>query len=443
MNGYDPATYGTNDNPKTSNSVWSNSREITINPTTPSNNYQIKIELNSSIFNYSSVNLDGSDIRFFDASNNSLDYWIESWDTSGKSIIWVEVLYSGTSIIYMRYGNTEALSESYGENTFIFFDDFENESIDSNKWYLNGVTGYAIADGRLNITYYDMDGGNLLTTANPLNENSCIIEYDVDCDNDFRINLFCSQTPIKRSSGGGNWYMILAPWAYNESRIDWFTDGSLRPHIITGAPYYTNYRGTLKVKYNNANNQQIWLTTTTGLIFDNILLNEFSTDNTYLSLSTARIAYLSFIAIRKYSDIEPVITVGPEINDIVPPIITINQPHDAEQFEYTPIFDISIDESNLEEFWYTIDNGANNYTISSLTGAINQGAWDAASDGPVTIRFYARDDAGNTGTNSVMVAKIPSELPTPPPGIPGYDIYLLIGALSVISALLIRKRVKS
>lgn len=32
MNGYDPATYGSNDNPKTSNSVWSYSREITINP---------------------------------------------------------------------------------------------------------------------------------------------------------------------------------------------------------------------------------------------------------------------------------------------------------------------------------------------------------------------------------------------------------------------------
>jgi len=78
----------------------------------------------------------------------------------------------------------------------------------------------------------------------------------------------------------------------------------------------------------------------------------------------------------------------------------------------------------------------------SLTGTINQNAWNAASDGPVTIRFYARDDAGNIGTNFVIVAKIPSELPTPP-GIPGYDLYLLIGALSVISALIIRKRLKS
>jgi hypothetical protein len=37
-----------------------------------------------------------------------------------------------------------------------------------------------------------------------------------------------------------------------------------------------------------------------------------------------------------------------------------------------------------------------------------------------------------------------SEEPPPtPPGIPGYDLYLLLGALSIISALLIRKRLKS
>ena len=129
--------------------------------------------------------------------------------------------------------------------------------------------------------------------------------------------------------------------------------------------------------------------------------------------------------------------------DIVAPIITINAPITAEEFDYTPIFDITINEANLEEYWYTIDNGANNYTISSLTGTINQAAWNAASYGPVTIRFYAKDKAGNIGTDSVIVAKITSEQPTPPPGIPGYDLYLILGALGILSALLIRKRLKS
>lgn len=443
MNGYYSTIYGTYANPKTSNGVWSYSREITINPITPSNNYQIKVELNSSIFNYGSANLDGSDIRFFDASNNSLDYWIENWNTTGTSIIWVEVLNSGTPLINMRYGNSEAISESSGDNTFIFFDDFENVSIDSNKWYLSGVTGYAIADGRLNITYYDMDGDNLLTTANPLNVNSCIIEYHVDCDNDFRINLFCSQTPIKRSSGGGNWYMVLAPWAYDQSRIDWFTDGSLRsPNIITGAPYYTNYRGTLKVKYNNANNQQLWLTTTTGSIFNNILLNKFTTDNTYLSLSTARIAYLSFIAIRLFNDIDPIIHIGPELPELDPPTIEIISPIDSEIFGTTaPTYDLSVT-GLYDVIWYTLDSGATNITASSLTGTLNQAAWTALADGIKTIIFFANNSAGMEGTAQVQVIKDSSVEP-PPPAIPGYNFYIMLGALGIVPLILIKRRFRS
>ena len=131
--------------------------------------------------------------------------------------------------------------------------------------------------------------------------------------------------------------------------------------------------------------------------------------------------------------------------DVIAPIITIISPATDEEFDNTPIFNININEYNLDEFWYTIDNGANNYTISSLTGTINQAAWDDTSDGPVTIRFYGKDKAGNIGTNSVIVAKIPSEEPppTPPPGIPSYNLIVLIGVISLISSLIIRKRLKS
>ena len=132
--------------------------------------------------------------------------------------------------------------------------------------------------------------------------------------------------------------------------------------------------------------------------------------------------------------------------DIIAPVITIISPTTAEEFDYTPIFDITIAEANLDDFWYTIDNGANNYTISSPTGTINQTAWDTASDGPVTIRFYARDDVGNIGTNSVIVAKIPSDIPTPtptpPPGIPGYNIIALIGVTLAVTLILAKRKHK-
>ena len=129
------------------------------------------------------------------------------------------------------------------------------------------------------------------------------------------------------------------------------------------------------------------------------------------------------------------------LKDIISPQIIIYSPIENQKFSTDPpLYNITILEANLESIWYTIDNGINNYTITSLTGTITQIAWNAASDGPVTIRFYGRDDSGNIGTSSVLVTKIPSDLPTPPPEIPGYNLIIIVGIVTVISLMLAKKR---
>jgi len=178
-------------------------------------------------------------------------------------------------------------------------------------------------------------------------------------------------------------------------------------------------------------------------MFNNVLLDRFSITNTYFSLcqGSSPNANVSYIAIRKYIDLEPLIILGDEteIEDLFAPLITINQPQNAEQLYYTPVYDISIEEMNLDEVWYTIDEGIHNYTITDLVGTIDQGAWSLAPSGPVTIRFYARDLAGNIGTSFVIVIKT-SEQQQPPPAIPGYEIYLLSGTLGISILLLIKRR---
>jgi len=129
--------------------------------------------------------------------------------------------------------------------------------------------------------------------------------------------------------------------------------------------------------------------------------------------------------------------------DIYAPIITIETPEIGDQIlDYAPIFSITIQEPNLANFWYSLNNGNTNITLIELIGIIDLDEWDTLPDGPVSIRFYAKDKAGNIGTNLVIVTKITTYV-EPPPSIPGYDLYLLIGALSVISTLIIRKRLKS
>ena len=92
--------------------------------------------------------------------------------------------------------------------------------------------------------------------------------------------------------------------------------------------------------------------------------------------------------------------------DIEAPIITINAPIMNQEFkEFTPAFDISIDEPYLDSTWYTIDGGVKNISFTGLTGIIDQDAWFDTPYGYVTIRFYAKDDSGNVGFKDVIVVK--------------------------------------
>ena len=288
-------------------------RGITIDPATPESDFQVKIQLNPSNFKYFKAKSDGSDLRFYDQSDTELNYWIENWDPSGTSNIWVKVPILNTSYIIMKYGNPFARPRSNGSRVFEFFDDFEDPIIDTTKWNTTGIIGYEIVDGKLVI---NSPTGNYLTTIDPLELNSFIIEYDLIESYDFRINLYCSQSPIHHASGGGNFYQILAPWEGDDSRIDWFLNGYIAGHVITGSPYYDAYRGSLRTEYITDNSQNLWLNSNLGPIFDNVTLNKFSVSNTFLSLSKAASAGVSasidFIAIRKYADMDSNTIIGPE-----------------------------------------------------------------------------------------------------------------------------------
>ena len=120
-------------------------RQITIDNTSNSNNltdYQVKITLNSSNFNFNHAKDDGNDIAFADSNGTSVLYhWKEKWDKNNQeAILWVKVPSipaSSTKTIYLYYGNSEAEDISNGDNTFDFFDDFI-DTIDTNKWNIKG-----------------------------------------------------------------------------------------------------------------------------------------------------------------------------------------------------------------------------------------------------------------------------------------------------------------
>jgi len=79
-------------------------RPITLSKAVPETDYQVKIELTASDFDYAKAETNGEDIRIFNEDNNPLNFWIENWNAEGESSIWVKIKSLETDKIYMYYG---------------------------------------------------------------------------------------------------------------------------------------------------------------------------------------------------------------------------------------------------------------------------------------------------------------------------------------------------
>ena len=125
------------------NTDWKYRRPITIPSDNALTDYQILVQLDSTNFNFSKANPDGSDIRFVDEDDaTKLSYWIEEWDGVNETAkIWLKVpsIPVGERTIYLYYNNSNAVSESnlsqvcpggvHDGYCCEFFDDFSDNDI--------------------------------------------------------------------------------------------------------------------------------------------------------------------------------------------------------------------------------------------------------------------------------------------------------------------------
>ena len=73
--------------------------------------FPLMVKLNSGRVSYADFKAGGADVRFADSNGTALSYEIESWNTSGESILWVKVPSipaNSTPRIYLYYGNPSA-----------------------------------------------------------------------------------------------------------------------------------------------------------------------------------------------------------------------------------------------------------------------------------------------------------------------------------------------
>jgi hypothetical protein len=130
---------------------WAHYKEVTISSATGAGtNYQVRLDIGASTGgdfhlegnsdDFPAAEDDGGDLRFLDNDDSTeLDFWVEDSDGS-TATVWVEVqddLSSSPVTINVYYGNDAgSLSDSDGESSFLFFDDFDdaNELDTTTKW---------------------------------------------------------------------------------------------------------------------------------------------------------------------------------------------------------------------------------------------------------------------------------------------------------------------
>lgn len=250
----------------------------------------------------------------------------------------------------------------------------------------------------LNKTWYTLDNGATNITFTGLTGTINQVEWDKKVDGAITIQFYANDT-----------------LGYKNSTEVVVIKDTTAPIISIDIPYANDFFAENSPSF-NLTIDELSLNTTwytfdsgiTNITFTGLtgIINQTEWDNQNEGPITIRFYASDMFRRMNYAEI----TINKDITD---PVITIHSPSIGEEFEVIPPpFSITVDEFNFESMWYTIDGGLNNYSITQFTGYIDSTAWNAVPIGAITIRFYAKDKAGNMGYADVIVQKSFPPLPS-------------------------------
>lgn len=137
-------------------SEWAYFRPITVhNPSSEQlTDIQVNFQLNANeLISNGKLRSDGADLRVFDMDCNPIPFYMNLSFTDSIKSVWVKLpslAANDSANLQVYYGNSTASSTANGDDTFIFFDDFEVDSLNTDKWEaVGGYTKIQVADGIL------------------------------------------------------------------------------------------------------------------------------------------------------------------------------------------------------------------------------------------------------------------------------------------------------
>ncbi|WP_456321259.1 DUF2341 domain-containing protein [Palaeococcus sp. (in: euryarchaeotes)] len=211
-------------------------------------NFQVPIYIDSShITNPTTLNTffttadsDGDNVpvlEIYDENCNSINFWVENWDTSNKeALIWVNVTIPASSQItlgiYFDSSGTETLGDP--DEVFDLYDDFEDGTLDG--WNFEGDRGWTITtisyEGSYSATNEDVGNNEyacMYTTINLASYSVLSFWWKVSSERWYDyLNFYIDNVWYDGISGNVNWnekeYLIMSTgqhtikWCYEK---DW------------------------------------------------------------------------------------------------------------------------------------------------------------------------------------------------------------------------------
>lgn len=381
--------------------------------------------------NVSDLDGDSMDVYFYNESDDSLigiDYDVPSGGTA--STIWTGLSYDSTYNWYVKVDDNIAnLTSPIWSFTTNFI---PNQP--SSPYPANGASGISL-NPVLSAGVSDTDGDLLDVYFYNASDDSLIgIDYNVSSGG--RASFLWSGLLEGTSY---SWYITsFDGMTYKNSSIWSFETSFVNPEIEILTPYpnevFGNNAPQFSIEIYEPNLNSTWYTIDNGktnfTCTENGIINQLAWD----LISSGNVT-ISFYANDSFGCIG-----FKEIQvekDIDPPYISIIDPVEGEIFESSPSYYINVSDSNLDKIWYTLNMELTKYYVTTLTGGIDLSLWNSLLDGNITIRFYVNDSASNINFDEVIVIK------KVPLGIYGYDLFLVLGIISMVSIIIIRKRLKS
>lgn len=374
-----------------------NSRNNIIFNNTVEDNTQYGIYLtsncNDNIFYLNNINGNGQNAED-DGSNNQWDngsignYWddYDGYDTNGDGI--GETPYnisgsSGSQDNFPIWSTPDSFNPIITIITPLANDLFGRIAPDftlSIDEYLLNTTWYTLDAGLTNHSFVGFSGTINQSVWSMLSNGTIIIRFYA---NDTSRNLGFEEIAVRKDVIAPN-ITIIEPLLYQKFKYSPpnFTLSIAEAHPLD-TTWYTIDGGTTNITFTGLSgtiNLSSWDNLSEGAITITFYAND-TTGNVGVAEITV---YKDFFA----------------------PIIIIDAPiYGGIYGEYSPIYDLFINESNLISTWYTVDGGKKNITFTELKGTINQTLWNTLPNGYITIRFYARDIAGNVRFEEVVLIK--------------------------------------